>query len=172
MGKMSYLIFILLIVVIVKNNFIRAQDDSICTGPTPQNDPDQCCKIPIMVDDQFASSIMDRIQQWVRVGNADMAVCKATQFVLEDLNILKDGLRDLDVAHTFFYDALPDEKALANEWRMASTDCLEWIKDNHLDDYQREHGFPKEDCNVQSEVLIFCTVTRVTAVKKFVKFQI
>jgi hypothetical protein len=164
MGKIINLI---LVTIVVLYNVIRAQEeeDSICKGEVPSVDPDQCCKIPIMVDEQFRDRVFDRVDEYVRRGEANKAVCKACHHVLQDLKILnEEGNIDLDVAIRFFYESLPDHKSLAEVWRVAATDCYEWIKDHHSDQYQAEHGFPKEDCDVKSEVLIFCTTTRVTAV--------
>lgn len=164
---MDQLILSILTVISIINlssNLIKAQDESLCSGEVPNADPEKCCKIPIMVDDKFRDDVLSRVEVYVQQGNANLAICKATRYVLEDLKILEDGKYDLDVAIRFFYEALPDFRSMADVWRVAATDCYEWIKDHHADQYQIEHGFPKEECDVKSEVLLFCTTTRVTAV--------
>lgn len=147
------------------------KDESICESEEAlEVDPDQCCKIPVMVDEKLTYNVMMRVMQDIQQGNANLAMCKAIQYALEYLKILNDGKYDLSAAIKFAYESLEFDRSLADVWSVAATDCFDLIKGDYIEQYQQESGFSKEICDVKSEVFLFCMTTRVTVVSFFNKF--
>lgn len=139
-------------------------EDADCDD-VPEDSPFQCCKVPqSMIPKSVIEKIGPKIKPFLEKGGIAMGLCKGTEILLEDLKIYVKGEYSEAAMEEYTKSNLKDNPEFGELMKTAGKECAELVKPN-ADEYQKENGIPKEECDAISESFFMCTLVRLFGVR-------
>lgn len=146
-------------------NHINSED--VDCDDVPEDNPFLCCKFPqSMLPKEIIEPVVAKIRPLMEKGGAPLALCKGAEIMLEESGVMVNGEFSQEAVDKFVSENLskdPNDAALGELLKTILPECVALVKDN-VEDYQKENGMTKEECNAHGEAIMLCTTIRMETV--------